>query len=230
MYGLNQRNTNERSSNRRSSSNPRVAVIAGLIAAGLLALSGAARADESAGVSARVSSPADFGVVLDLDGGPSLPVASGGSGLELGYHLGGTAGFELRAGQQGSRLSLTPELMVTYARWGMAGPSSLLADVSQNMWTIQAGGKIAYYLGPVGLWAALHGGYGQVGMEISSLSLSEEGFAVSAGLGATVMFSRYVGVGPYAEFTKTIVKMVERHQVGAGELNFGLKLKVKLPI
>jgi hypothetical protein len=192
--------------------------------------SGAALAQQVPQQDARlkVASPADLGIVASFDGGPSLPVAAD-SGLELGYHLGGTVGLEVRPGRPGSRFSVTPEVMASYTSWPVAG-LSVLRDVSQSMWTIQAGGKLAYYLGPVGLWASLRAGYGQIGLDVMGLSKSEGGLAVSGGLGATIMITRYLGLGPYAELNKTIADVVGGRQLGAGELDFGLRLKAKLPL
>ena len=101
--------------------------------------SGAALAQQVPQQDARlkVASPADLGVVASFDGGPSLPVAAD-SGLELGYHLGGTVGLEVRPGRPGSRFSVTPDctrptvFISIRTVWGGITPCRATRDISRD--------------------------------------------------------------------------------------------------
>lgn len=207
-------------------------LVATLVAGSWLGL-GTARAQDLR--LAKPPTPAELGLVAEGHGGGSKYFGPDGPYLKLGYRAGGTLGLEVPVGGPGSRFSITPELMASYERW--AGDIPLAAfDAGESVLTFQAGCRFTYYIGPVGVWGAVHAGYGRLAANVAMAALgleaetSLQGLAANVGTGADVMVTRFLGIGPYFDVTKTV--LVGDGGVAGGPIgmDFGLRMKLKVPL
>jgi hypothetical protein len=184
---------------------------------------------------AQPPTPAELGLVAEGHGGGSKYFGPDGPLLKLGYRAGGTLGLEVPVGGAGSRFSVTPELMGSYERWAGDIPLGLF-DAGESMLTVQAGCRFSYYVGPVGLWGAVHAGYARVAANVKMLSFgvgaetSLHGVAANLGTGADVMLTRFLGIGPYLDVTTSILHDGTRVGRGPIAMDFGLRLKLKVPL
>jgi hypothetical protein len=183
---------------------------------------------------AQPPTPAGLGLVADGHGGGSKPLGLDSEVLKLGYRAGGTLGIEVPVGGPGARFSITPELMASYERWAAPIPLADF-DAAESALTFQAGCRFTYYVGPVGLWGAVHAGYGRFSVDAAGFGAKTEigvqGLAANVGTGADVMVTRFLGIGPYFDMTK-LVLVGDHGEVAGGPLgmDFGLRLKLKVPL
>lgn len=163
------------------------------------------------------------GLTFTVIGGGSLGSHEGGESRVSPFG-GGLIGFEFKLGQR--PMTLAPELLLA---------NSFLEE-DKTFTQLLAGPRFTYYIEPIGpggigIWTGLHLGFGMHDDDTQGHGT----FRFSAGLDYMVM--PYIGLGPFVSYT---IQMAGdglspylnggQREGGFSDLNFGLRLQIKIPI